>query len=139
MHQAVLAARINLKYFHATEQHFACQPNWRHTISTIAYASREICSARNFSLKLVFTSIVNYAYSVINKDLKSIVNYAYSVTNKDFNYIVNYAYSVINKDFNYILNYAYSVVNNDFNYIVNYEYSVINKDFNYIVNYALVT
>ncbi len=73
--------------------------------SIIAYASREVCSARNFSMKLVFTSIINYAYSVTNKDFNS-----YSVINKDFNYIVNYAYSVINKDFNYIVNYGYSVI-----------------------------
>jgi hypothetical protein len=39
MQLAALAARIIFKYFHATEQHFASSPKWRHTVRIIAYAS----------------------------------------------------------------------------------------------------
>ncbi len=38
MHQAPFAACIIFKYFHSTAFHFACCPNWRRAVRSIAYA-----------------------------------------------------------------------------------------------------
>jgi hypothetical protein len=48
MLEAALAVCTFYKYFHATEEHFACRAKWRLALRSIAYTSRGNFHAHNF-------------------------------------------------------------------------------------------
>jgi len=54
MQQAAMVACIIVKFLHATEQHTACCPEWRHSVRIIAYTFRGCMLLSYFLIKMVF-------------------------------------------------------------------------------------
>ncbi len=59
MQQAALAGHIIFKHLHASEQHFACYPKWRHGVANIVYTSRGISYAHNFFVYYILAMCIN--------------------------------------------------------------------------------
>jgi len=49
---------VSLHNFHATQQHFACCPKWRHTVRNISYA----IGGMRYTWKLLMKQIFGYVH-----------------------------------------------------------------------------